>query len=112
MCIVYVYAQRTELNRWLIRAAMKDRLPDEVRLNRKRGRQAGDLVPRLRVCASEVETALNELAQGPAVDYVDVPHMREIWRTIQTQDTPEAFRTSVTVLTRGIMAGLFVNQRN
>jgi asparagine synthase (glutamine-hydrolysing) len=100
----------TGLDRWLIRAAMKDRLPDAVRLNRKRGRQAGDLVPRLRGCASEVETALDELAQGSAVEYVDVPYMREVWQMIQTQDTPEAFHKSVTVLTRGIMAGLFVNQ--
>ena len=56
----------TGLDRWLIRAAMQGRLPDEVRLNRNRGRQAGDLVPRLRACAAEVEMALAELAQGPA----------------------------------------------
>ncbi len=100
---------KTGLDRWLIREAMKGRLPDEVRLNRKRGRQAGDLVPRLRASATEVEDALNELEGGPAAAYVDVPHMREVWRMIQTQDTPEAFRKSVTVLTRGVMAGLFVN---
>ncbi|TRZ84074.1 asparagine synthetase B [bacterium] len=100
----------TGLDRWLIRTAMKDRLPDAVRLNRNRGRQAGDLVPRLRACASEVETALDELARGAAVEYVDVPYMREVWQMIRTQDTPEAFHKSVTVLTRGIMAGLFVNQ--
>ena len=102
----------TGLDRWLIRAAMQDRLPDEVRLNRRRGRQAGDLVPRLRACASEVEAALDELAQGPAAGYVDVPYMREVWQLIQTQDTPEAFRKAITVLTRGIMAGLFVNEFN
>jgi asparagine synthase (glutamine-hydrolysing) len=89
---------------------MQDRLPDEVRLNRRRGRQAGDLVPRLRACASEVEVALDELGRGPAAIYVDVPYMREVWQMIQTQDTPEAFHKTVTVLTRGIMAGLFVNQ--
>jgi asparagine synthase (glutamine-hydrolysing) len=101
----------TGLDRWLIRAAMLGRLPDAVRLNQRRGRQAGDIVPRLRASASEVEAALTELAGGPAADYVDVSHMREVWRTIQTQATPEAFRNSITVLTRGIMAGLFVNQR-
>ncbi|MCC6545288.1 MAG: asparagine synthetase B [Nitrospirae bacterium] len=99
----------TGMDRMLIRDAMKGRLPDEVRLNRRRGRQAGDLVPRLRACAAEVETALDELAQGPAADYLDVPYMFEVWRMIQTQDTPEAFRKAGTVLTRGIMAGLFVN---
>ena len=100
------------LDRLLIRAAMKDRLPDEVRLNRRRGRQAGDLVPRLRASSDEVETALEELARGPAAAYVDVPHIRDVWKMIQAEDTPEAFRSSVTVLTRGIMAGMFVNEFN
>jgi asparagine synthase (glutamine-hydrolysing) len=100
---------QTGMDRMLIREAMKGRLPDEVRLNRKRGRQAGDLVPRLRASASEVEAALNELARGPAAEYVDVPYMRQVWQMIQTEDTPEAFHKSITILTRGIMAGLFVN---
>ncbi len=99
----------TGLDRWLIRAAMQGRLPDEVRLNRNRGRQAGDLVPRLRASAAEVETALTEIERGPAAQYVNAPHMRRVWQLIQTEDTPEAFRQSVTILTRGIMAGLFVN---
>jgi asparagine synthase (glutamine-hydrolysing) len=99
----------TGLDRWLIREAMKERLPDEVRLNRRRGRQAGDRVPRLRACAEEVETALVELAAGPAAEYVNVPYMREVWRMIETEDSPEAFRKSATILTRGIMAGLWVN---
>jgi asparagine synthase (glutamine-hydrolysing) len=101
--------QKTGLDRWLVREAMKGRLPDEVRLNRRRGRQAGDIVPRLRTCAAEVETALDELAHGPAATYVNVPYMRQVWRMVQTNDTPEAFHKAVSVLTRGIMAGLWVN---
>ena len=93
----------------LIRDAMKGRLPDEVRLNRKRGRQAIDIVMRLRACAAEVENALYELECGPAAVYLNVPYLREVWRMIQTQDTPEVTRLSNVVLTRGIMAGLFVN---
>ncbi len=100
---------KTGMDRWLIREAMQGRLPDTVRLNRQRGRQAGDLVPRLRTCAPEVETALDELAGGPAAAYLNIPHMRQVWRMVQTDDTPEAFRKSVAVLTRGIMAGLWVN---
>jgi asparagine synthase (glutamine-hydrolysing) len=100
----------TGLDRWLIREAMKGRLPEEVRLNRRRGRQGGDLVPRLRASAAEVEITLDQLARGTAANYVDVSYMREVWRMIQTEDTPEAFHKAATVLTRGIMAGLFVNQ--
>ncbi|MFZ4859319.1 MAG: asparagine synthetase B family protein [Desulfuromonadaceae bacterium] len=100
---------KSGMDRWLIREAMKGRLPDEVRLNRDRGRQAGDLVPRLRACAEEVETALDELALGPAAEYVDVMYMRQAWQTIRAEDTNVAFIKAVTILTRGIMAGLFVN---
>lgn len=99
----------TGIDRWLIRAAMKGRVPDEIRLNRNRGRQAGDLVPRLRHSAAEVETTLDELARGPATAYLNIPHMRQAWQMIQTQETPESFNKASTILMRGIMAGLFVN---
>jgi asparagine synthase (glutamine-hydrolysing) len=99
----------TGLDRWLIREAMRDRLPDQVRLNRRRGRQAGDLVPRMRACASEVEEVLRELADGPAARYVDVGNMRAAWGIVRTEDTTEAHRKVVSVVMRGAMAGLFVN---
>ncbi len=99
----------TGLNRWLIRAAMKDRLPDDVRLNRKRGQQAADIIPRLRDCAAEVEEALSEIEQGPGRLYVDVTNMRQVWNTIKISETMEAAFKVQSVLTRGIMAGLWVN---
>ncbi|TWH48803.1 asparagine synthase-related protein [Sporomusa sp. KB1] len=101
---------KTGLNRWLIREAMRGYLPDEVRLNRRFGQQSADLVPRLRVCAAEVEAALDELEDGFAVDYLNVPYMRQVWQVVQNQDTPEAFRKAGSILMRGIMAGLFVNE--
>lgn len=100
---------KTGIDRWLIREAMKNRLPDEVRLNRRRGRQAGDLVPRLRKSAIEVEATLDELARGPAASYVNIPYMRQVWKMAQSDDTIDAFIKSQSVLLRGIMAGLFVN---
>lgn len=99
----------TGLDRWLIREAMKGRLPDRVRLNRRLGRQAADLVPRLRNSAAAVEGALKEIEAGPAAGYVSIPNMRSAWEKVRTEDTPEAFGLAVAVLTRGIMAGLFVN---
>jgi asparagine synthase (glutamine-hydrolysing) len=100
---------QTGVDRWLIREAMKGRLPDEVRLNQRRGRQSGDLVPRLRASRDEVEAALDECAHGPSAGYLDVAHMRRVWDRIQCEDNTETFQLSVAVLTRGIMAGLFVN---
>ncbi|MBF0547630.1 MAG: asparagine synthetase B [Candidatus Riflebacteria bacterium] len=100
---------KTGVGRWLIREAMKGRLPDEIRLNKTRGLQAGDLVGRLRHCAEEVEEALSELKGGRAAEYINVPYLYAIWQKILVEDTRETFRQAVTTLTRGIMAGLFVN---
>ncbi|MFZ6027641.1 MAG: asparagine synthase-related protein [Chloroflexota bacterium] len=97
------------IDRWLIRAAMQGRLPDAVRLNRRRGRQAGDLVPRLRAEAQRVEAVLDDLARGPAAVYLDVPYLRQSWQMIRVEDTPQAFLKATAVLTRGMMAGLFLN---
>ena len=92
---------RTGTDRWLIREAMRGRLPDEVRCNQARGCQAADLVPRLRACADEVEQALSEVAAGPAAAYVDVANMRAVWNMVQTEDTPLAFIRAITVLDPG-----------
>jgi asparagine synthase (glutamine-hydrolysing) len=106
----HIYRKPREgIDRWLIREAMKNRLPDSVRLNQRRGQQAADLVPRLRACADEVEVVLGELEHGPAATYVDVTYMRQAWQCIKTENTPDSFYKSATILTRGIMAGLFVN---
>ncbi|HEY1751987.1 MAG TPA: asparagine synthase-related protein [Caulobacteraceae bacterium] len=99
----------TGLDRWLIRAAMAGRLPDEVRLNRRRGRQAGDLVPRLRACADEVEASLDEVAAGAAAEYLDIGRLRFAWAGVRAEDSPAAHRLAAAVLLRGLMAGLFVN---
>jgi asparagine synthase (glutamine-hydrolysing) len=95
--------------RWLVREAMRGRLPDQVRLNRRQGLQAADLVTRLRSCAGEVDDALDELQAGPATAYLDVARMRASWRAIQREDTVDTYRMAVSILTRGIMAGLHVN---
>ena len=100
---------RTGTDRWVIREAMRGILPDEVRLNRRLGVQAADVVPRLRGTADEVEATLDELAEGRAAEYLDVPYMRETWKLIQRDDTPESFRKAGNVLLRGVMAGLCVN---
>jgi asparagine synthase (glutamine-hydrolysing) len=88
---------------------MRGRLPDEILLSHRRGLQAADLVGRLRHCADEVEDALAELETGPASAYLDIGHMRESWTTIRREDTADTYRQAVSVLTRGIMGGLFAN---
>lgn len=99
----------TGMDRWLVREAMNGRLPDAVRLNRQRGSQASDLVPRLRACRDEVEAVLEEISSGPALGYLDLAHMRLTWARVEAESNKEVYRLAVTVLLRGIMAGLFIN---
>ncbi|EME71279.1 asparagine synthase [Paramagnetospirillum caucaseum] len=101
--------QESGLDRWVIRSAMTGRLPDVIRVNSKIGRQAADLVPRLRGDAQAMDVALDELAHGPAANYVDVDHMRATWRSIQTEDGPDILRQADSIIMRGVMAGQFVN---
>lgn len=103
------YDRQTGIDRWLIREAMRDRLPDLVRLNTRMGHQAGDLVPRLRICPDEVEAALDEV-QAAAPSYLDVVRMREVWLHVKVEDSYEANRLAVTVLMRGLMAGIAVGR--
>lgn len=100
----------TGVDRLLIRHAMTGRLPDFVRLNPLRGRQSGDLIPRLRASADEVEAALDEVAAGPAAGYVDLAALRAAWRLAQEQAAPSAFQHVTKVLMRGLMVGFAVNQ--
>jgi asparagine synthase (glutamine-hydrolysing) len=102
----------TGLDRWVIREAMKGRLPDEVRLNRRRGMQAADVTARLRAAPGEMEDALSAIERGPAADYVDAARLRQVWeqvRDVRTGDTRETRILTSTVLMRGVMAGLFVD---
>jgi len=100
----------TRQNRWLIREAMRDRLPDSVRLDRRRGRQAADLALRLRAVAGEVEAAIREVSEGPGGAYLDLPGLRASWDTVRLEDSNQAFFQAGIVLCRAIMAGLWVNR--
>ena len=96
------------LDRMVVRAAMAGRLPDDVRLNRRRGRQAADLVLRLRAERDVVEACLDRLENSPAAGYVSLPALRAAWANALSSDSPPALAGAASVLARGLMAGLFV----
>jgi asparagine synthase (glutamine-hydrolysing) len=97
--------------RWLIRAAMQDLVPDEVRLSRRRGRQAADLGYRLVHSADEVEGALREIdASSLAQQYVSMERINAVWDALRKEVNPLSTHRAVTILTRGIMAGLFLKR--
>ena len=97
-------------DRWLMRQAMAGLLPDEVRLNRDRGRQSADLAGRLLASAGEVDAALAAVDGAPANEYLDLGKMRQAWRDVQQEASPMHTHRAGSILLRGLMAGLFLNR--
>ena len=105
-----VFDAQEGTDRWLIRHAMTGLLPDEVRLNRRRGRQSADLAGRLLASAAEVEAALVAAEATPANNYVDVAKMRRAWADVRKEITVLSTHRAGTILLRGLMAAFFLNQ--
>ncbi len=99
------------VDRHLMRAAMTGLLPDDVRLNTRRGRQSADLAGRLLASANEVEVALTGVDRSPANTYVDVAKMRRAWADVQREATALTTHRAGTILLRGVVAGLYLNGR-
>jgi len=99
---------QTGMDRMLMRTAMIGVLPDAVRLNRRRGLQAADIIPRLRRDRDAMEACLDELERGNAIHYINLPRLRQVWEQVLTRDDWETHTAAKAVLLRGIMVGLFV----
>lgn len=93
----------------LIRRAMAGILPEAVRWNTIRGKQAADAAYRLQQYPVEMETTLARLNAHPeAPRYLDLPLMRRVWQDIQATVTCRTAKQAGTILLRGIMSGCFI----
>jgi asparagine synthase (glutamine-hydrolysing) len=96
-------------DRMLLRRSMEGILPEELRLNDVRGKQAADIGRRLLDHREEMEEELRSLASNEAVrTYVDCRALRDAWRSLLTGITPNTNRQAAILLLRGIMAGGFI----
>jgi asparagine synthase (glutamine-hydrolysing) len=101
--------QREGLDRRLVRLAMKNLLPDEVRLNRLRGLQAADLRLRLLSSSREVSDALDQIEGDPlSCEILNLAKMRRVFDELQHREDDEIVSEAFTVLMRGVMAGRFL----
>jgi asparagine synthase (glutamine-hydrolysing) len=100
-------------DRWLIRRAMQGLLPQRVLSNTKRGLQSADVAWRVAAHPDEMETTLSRLERsGVVADYLDIPKMRRVWRSIQVSINAENTSQCRNILLRGILAGLFLLRFN
>jgi len=95
--------------RMLLRRSMTGVLPEEVRWNSVRGKQAADVGRRLLDHREEMEEELRSLAShGAVAAYLDCRALREAWQALITEITPHTNRQAASLLLRGIMAGRFI----
>jgi asparagine synthase (glutamine-hydrolysing) len=103
------YITDNESKRLIIRRSMEGYLPDEVRLNKRRGLQAADIGYRLLADAQNMEISLAALRNShQAQTYVDLDKMQMIWKKLQQQVDSQGTMDSVTILLRGLMVGFFL----
>lgn len=102
---------RLPMPRAPIRDAMRGLLPDDVRLQTRRGLQAADLIARVRATVPLVQDQLAALERHPlALEYLDLPRMRQVLDRVQRADDERTRRAAATVLLRGIGVGVFLLQ--
>ncbi len=95
--------------RMVARRATAGILPDEVRGNAVRGKQAADVGLRLLDHRDEMEEELRSLAShGTVISYIDVIAMQKAWQSLLRSVTPETNRRAASLLLRGVMAGRFI----
>ncbi|MBW8746081.1 MAG: asparagine synthetase B [Acidobacteria bacterium] len=97
--------------RSLIRAAMKDRLPDMVRNERRRGLQAADFLPLL---TAELPAIRLELAQMEQVDLVrraiDLPRIHRLVEQWPSTYHPSLYGDYALALPRALSMGRFLRR--
>ena len=101
--------QNMEQDRYLMRKTMKGLLPDEVRLNKKRGLQAADKIYRVRAEAAEISAELNSLKESDLANrFLDIPKMELVFNRALSENNKEVNRGIGPVLLRGMDTGLFL----
>ena len=96
--------------RLLIRRAMKGLMPEKVLWNNFRGRQAADIVYRVRASQEEIAVALNTLQSSPlAQEWLDLSYMNQVFTTCQHQLSPQ-ITNEVVMMLKGIIIGLFLQR--
>lgn len=98
-------------DRLLIRRSMQNYLPNKVLWNKKRGRQAADLVWRVRDNNSEIEKLLQQFESSPIISNIlDIAEMKNVLEKCSNARSPNAmlFAQTFSVLIKGLSAGIFL----
>jgi hypothetical protein len=67
------------MNKWVLRTMMKGRLPDDVRLNNRKGKQSSDLIARLCKYPEEMDAILAEMDAAGFGRIADMDRLHREW---------------------------------
>lgn len=103
---------RGPMKRWLIRSAMKGKLPDEARLATVRGWQAADLARRLQSTPRELSALLDEVrGSSLARAWLSTDALERLARRVDSSGTSaDDLGIPAMMLLRGLCAGRFLAQ--
>lgn len=101
---------RNGWDRWLIRRAMADKLPGEVVWNTRRGKQAADLVHRLKAGLPDLQSAYEKMRESELVGkFLDRRRIDDvIGRLVENGVDSKISYETETVVMRGLMVGMFL----
>ncbi len=103
--------RRNGESRWLIRRAMRSRLPQEILASRARGFQAADWFERMTHASDRIDAELAALERSPlAREAIDIAHLRRLAASLgptaaMTQTMMNDYRGT---LESGLMVGRFI----
>lgn len=102
---------RNGQTRLLIRRAMAGRMPESALWDERHGKQAADIIPRLRASQGQVAALLQELEESAlARQYVDLPHIKGTFAALQQRVDPELTDEVRFRWMRGLMIALFLHR--
>ena len=107
------YYRSGDMDRYLLRKSMENLMPPSVLLNRTRGRQASDLIWRIRENHGELDQMITEASRSEkASSLINMAKMRKILLDAQTLANREILGETGTILLRGLAAMQFIRQNN
>ena len=105
------YYRNGDLDRYLLRKSMENYLPPSVLYNTARGKQASDLIWRIRDNHNEIDGILTQVGLSDKVNtIINVDKMRKILMDAQTSTHPRILDELETILIRGATTALFIQQ--
>lgn len=98
------------INRRLVRVGMAKLLPEEITMNKLRGQQASDIVPRVRSFSATSWETLGIIEKSKlASDILDLDKMKQVLNRICSGETgADITKACSSILLRGISTGLFL----